>query len=174
MFSNLGAKFKGMIYDDVAEVPAAAAPAAGIQAMTQLGGQAAGVIHTSLNADMVAAIKKTTFGRNTAFTQLLAASEALADVIPDQVMRLKAAHKTAGAGRTGKQIADAVDVHLQDVDGEVLRFKALIDQRTAADVGSLQAQLDQSAAEIATANAAIVAAQKRIADMQVDETLGQA
>jgi chromosome segregation ATPase len=80
-------------------------------------------------------------------------------------MRLKAAHKTAGGGRTGKQIADAVDVHLQDVDGEVLRFKSMIDQKTASDVGTMQAQFDQTAAEIAAAQAAIGAAQQQISDL---------
>jgi hypothetical protein len=157
MFASLGSKLKGMVYDDVpsAVVQPTTTPQAGIQAMTQLGGQAAGAISTGLNADMVAMIKKVTFGRNTAFTQLLQASESLADVIPDAVMRLKAAHKTAGGGRTGKQIADAVDVHLQDVDGEEMRFKAVVDQNSKVEIGALETQAQTAQALIVNAQAEI-------------------
>lgn len=167
MFSALGNKLKGMVYDDVVPVivQPTATPQAGIQAMTQLGGQALGAISTSLNADMVAMIKKVTFGRNTAFTQLLQASESLADVIPDAVMRLKAAHKTAGGGRTGRQIADAVDVHLQDVDGEEMRFKAVVEQNSKVEVGALETQAQTAQDSIVGAQAEIQKAQQLIADL---------
>lgn len=130
-----------------------------------------------VNADMVAAIRKAVFGRNTAFTQLLTASEALADVIPDPTMRLKAAHKTGGAGRTGKQIADAVDVHLQDVDGEELRFKNMIDSKAQTEVGTIDAQVQtataqaqQAAQEIEQLSQRIAALQKLIGDMNTKAT----
>jgi hypothetical protein len=131
----------------------------------------------TVNVEMVAAIRKAVFGRNTAFTQLLTASEALADVIPDPTMRLKAAHKTGGAGRSGKQIADAVDVHLQDVDGEELRFKNMIDGKIQAEVGSIDtqvqtatAQAQQAAQEIEQLNQRIGALQKMIGDMNTKAT----
>jgi hypothetical protein len=120
----------------------------------------------TVNVDMVAAIRKAVFGRNTAFTQLLTASEALADVIPDPTMRLKAAHKTGGAGRTGKQIADAVDVHLQDVDGEELRFKTMIDGKIQTEVGLIEQQAQQASAQATQASAEIEQLQQRIGGLQ--------
>lgn len=162
MFESL----KGLIYKDVEPTPAQPTAQAGVQAMTQVGGQAHGVISVStVNQDMVQMIKKGTFGRNTAFTQLLQASESLADVIPDPVMRLKAAHKTAGGGRTGRQIADAVDVHLQDVDGEEMRFKAALDQHGKAEIGLLKNQAGQARGSIESAQAAIQQAQLTIAQL---------
>ena len=121
---------------------------------------------TAVNADMVAAIREAVFGRNTAFTQLLTASEALADVIPDPTMRLKAAHKTGGAGRTGKQIADAVDVHLQDVDGEELRFKNMIDSKVQSEVGTIDAQAQTAASQAQQAAQEIEQLQQRIGGLQ--------
>ena len=127
--------------------------------------QSAAPMAVGVNQDMVSAIKKVTFGRNTAFTQLLSAAEALADVIPDATMRLKAAHKTAGAGRTGKQIADAVDVHLQDVDGEEMRFKAAVDAKASAEIGTIEAQAAVATQQIQQAQAEIQQAQQRIAEL---------
>jgi hypothetical protein len=163
-------KLKSMLYEDAA--PAPQAPVAPATASVAGSAPIAVTLGPVVNVDMVAAIRKAVFGRNTAFTQLLSASEALADVIPDPTMRLKAAHKTGGAGRTGKQIADAVDVHLQDVDGEELRFKNLIDSKVQNEVGSIDGQVQvatsqaaQAAQEIEQLNQRIGGLQKLIADM---------
>lgn len=156
---------KSAVYETAPETAAPAAPSTG----TVGAAPAASPIvlgAPTLNTDMVSAIRKAVFGRNTAFTQLLSASEALADVIPDQVMRLKAAHKTGGAGRTGKQIADAVDVHLQDVDGEELRFKNMIDGKAQAEVGSLEQQAQQASTQASQASAEIEQLQQRIGALQ--------
>lgn len=158
-------KIKGAIYEDGGEESSApqAAPTglgAGIPSSNS-----AAPIQSGINQDMVAAIKKATFGRNTAFTQLLAAAEALADVIPDATMRLKAAHKTAGAGRTGRQIADAVDVHLQDVDGEEMRFKAVLDGKASTEIAGIEAQAQLATQQIQSAQEQIAAAQARIVEL---------
>lgn len=164
-------KAKGMLYDEDPNAVKSAAPTAavGLGSLTQP--SQPGTPMTSMpmaagvNPDMVAMIKKVTFGRNTAFTQLLQASEALADVIPDQVMRLKAAHKTAGAGRTGKQIADAVDVHLQDVDGEEMRFAAAVKQKADTEIAGVESQATLATQQIQNAQLEIQQAQQRIADL---------
>lgn len=171
MFASISDKLSKMLYEEDPAAPKGAVPSAstagiGVQSMSQ----PAALPSAGLNTAMVEAIKKVTFGRNTAFTQLLQTSEALADVIPDQVMRLKAAHKTAGAGRTGKQIAEAVDVHLQDVDGEVMRFKAAIEQKSASEVSSLQTQQTMAQQQIERAHAEIKAAQDRIASLSASIT----
>lgn len=161
MFSGLGDKLKGLVYNDVPE--STQSPATPTSGTVGAAPASIGSLAQTVNVEMVAAIRKATFNRNTAFTQLLAASDALADVIPDQTMRLKAAHKTGGAGRTGRQIADAVDVHLQDVDGEELRFKTMIDQKISSEVGALEQQANLATQQSQQAAAEIQQAQERIA-----------
>ena len=123
------------------------------------------------NNQFVEAIRKQVFSRNTAFTALTTAADALKDIIPDPVMRLKAAHKTGGLGRSTKEFSDAITIHLSDVDGEERRFMTALDQRVQADVGGLKAQAqmvtDQSAAlanSIKAMQEQIVQAQAQIAE----------
>jgi hypothetical protein len=89
-----------------------------------------------LNQAMVDAIRKGTFGRNTALTTLITASEQLADIIPDPVTRLKAAHRTAG-GRDSNQIVEAVNIHLNDINAEEARFKQALEQKSKTELGEL-------------------------------------
>lgn len=157
-------KLKDAVYETPPEAAQAAAPTTA--SVGTVSAPAPVTLGAAVNADMVAAIRKAVFGRNTAFTQLLTASEALADVIPDPTMRLKAAHKTGGAGRTGKQIADAVDVHLQDVDGEELRFKNLIDSKVQNEVGAIDSQVATATAQAQQAAQEIEQLQQRIGGLQ--------
>lgn len=161
MFASITSALKSAIYED----PNAgkAAPAAAPQAQ---GMPVSGIAPQNLqNQAMVAEIKKATFSRNTAFTRVLQAADTLVDVVPDQTMRLKAAFKMAGAGQSGKQVADAVDVHLQDVDGEEMRFKQAIDQKTAQEVGALNAKASVLEQQVSAASAEIQAAQQRITEL---------
>jgi hypothetical protein len=155
---------KSAVYETPPEAAPVAAPTTA--SVGTVSAPAAVTLGPVVNTDMVAAIRKAVFGRNTAFTQLLTASEALADVIPDPTMRLKAAHKTGGAGRTGKQIADAVDVHLQDVDGEELRFKNLIDSKIQNEVGAIDSQVATATSQAQQAAAEIEQLQHRIGGLQ--------
>jgi chromosome segregation ATPase len=120
---------------------------------------------STLNPAMVQAIEKATFGRNTALTALLAQSDNLADVIPDQVMRLKAAHK-AGGGRSPKEIADAVAIHLSDVDGEEMRFSQALNAKIQTEVGGLTRQADAAEQATAAANDEIRRLTERITSLQ--------
>ncbi|WP_407306231.1 hypothetical protein [Acinetobacter sp.] len=121
---------------------------------------------TSLNQDMVDMIRKQTFGRNTALTALIGAADQLTDIIPDPVMRLKAAQKTAGAGRSAKEFADAVTIHLSDVDGAEMQFGQALESKIKAEVGGLQNQANASEQQVGAMNAEIQNLQQRIAQLQ--------
>ena len=125
-----------------------------------------------ISPEFVAAIRKVVLARNTALTQLLAAADKLATIIPDANTRFKAAFATAGDGRSVKQIADAVDIHISDVDGEELRFKAAIDQKASAEVGTLEVRAQQAANAITSAQQQIEQAQQRISELT--QQIGQA
>jgi hypothetical protein len=121
---------------------------------------------STLNQAMVDAIRKATFGRNTALTALITASDALADIIPDPTMRLKAAQKTAGAGRGAREIADAVAIHLNDVDGEEMRFGQALNVKIQTEVGGLNRSADACEAAITQANNEIQTITARLQTLQ--------
>ena len=119
-----------------------------------------------LNEAMAAAIRKATFSRNTALTALITASDALVDIIPDPVMRLKAAQKTAGAGRSGKEISEAVAIHLSDVDSEEQRFAQMLSTKVQGEVGGLQRQAETTEQAVQSASHEIQNLQQRILTLQ--------
>lgn len=90
-----------------------------------------------INQAMVDAIRKSTFSRNTALTNLIQQADGFIDIIPDQTMRLKAAHKASG-NRSTKEIIDAIAIHLSDVDGEEMRFGQALAANITDQVGGLQ------------------------------------
>lgn len=161
---------KGLVFEEdpkAAATPTAAQP----QVAAQLAGAApiiAAPATVGLNTAMIEAIRKATLSRNTAFTQLAQAAEALADLIPDQTMRLKAAYRTNGAGRTAKQITEAIDVHLQDVSGEELRFNSMIETKLRTEVGSLNQLAADAEAAVNSDHARIEQLTAQIATLQQD------
>jgi len=120
----------------------------------------------AVNQEMVAAIRKQTFSRNTALTALITASDALADIIPDPAMRLKAAQKTAGAGRGAKELAEAVQIHLNDVDGAEMQFGQALEGKIKQEVGGLQRQADVAEQSVQTMNQRIQQLQQEIQNLQ--------
>lgn len=118
-----------------------------------------------VNAEFVAAIRKAVLGRNTALTQLMAMADKLTSIIPDPNQRLKAAYATAGDGRTVKQIVDAVDVHLSDVDGEELKFKAALEGKVRSEIAPLEQQSQLLAQQAQGAQDQITQMQQRIAEL---------
>lgn len=120
----------------------AAATPAKVSAPTLARGVTTQGVAAGPNQAMVDMITKATMSRNTPFTALVIASEALIDFIPDPTTRLKAAQKTAGAGRSAKDAADAVAIHLNDVDNEVLKFNASFKGKFTAEVSSLTQRAD--------------------------------
>lgn len=124
------------------------------------------VVSSVLNDDMVQAIRKVTFSRNTALTALISASDALVDIIPDPVMRLKAAHKTAGGGRSAKEISDAVAVHLNDVDGEEMKFTQILNTKIKTEVHGLTQKMVMTEKAVEAATAEIQNLQQRIIQLQ--------
>lgn len=120
----------------------------------------------AVNQEMVAAIRKQTFARNTALTALIQASDALADIIPDPAMRLKAAQKTAGQGRGAKELAEAVQIHLNDVDAAEMQFGKALEGKISAEVGGLTNQANAAEQHIGSMNTEIQSLQQRIQTLQ--------
>ena len=122
-------------------------------------------IGSTVNPEFVAAIKKSVFGKQTALTSLVEAADKLANIIPDQTTRFKAAYATAGNGRTVQQIAAAADIHLADVEGEELRFKAAVDAKLGTEISQLEASANSAASHIEQLQRQIAEAQARITQL---------
>lgn len=156
-------KIKGAIFEaDPAAAPSVAkaspAPANSMQAAPH-------TVSTGVNSEFVAVIKKAVFGKATALTALVEAADKLSGIIPDPVTRFKAAFATAGSGRTVQQIAAAADIHLADVEGEELRFKAAVDAKLGTEINQLEATASGAAAQIANLQRQLEETQQRIVQL---------
>jgi chromosome segregation ATPase len=117
---------------------------------------------SSVNAEMVAAIRTNTLNRKTPYTALLETATKLESVIPDEVTRIKAAFATVGGQRTVESILQAIDVHVSDVDGERMRFAQATEQRRKTELSSLNAALTQVNESTAQMQANIEALNRQI------------
>lgn len=114
------------------------------------------------NTVIYAKVRESIFSRTTAYTSLMDAAEKLSSIIPDPVQRLKAAHVTSSTGRTVQQIADAVPMHLADIEGEGIRFKQAIEAKRSQVIGALNAKKVSADAAIKSANEEIERLTQRI------------
>lgn len=156
-------KVQGAIWEDTK--PAAPAPAAQspVTAPISSGVPTSPVAtYSTVNQDMVKAIKANTLSRKTPYTALLEAADKLANVIPDPITRMKAAYAMVGEQRTVDAIMKAIDIHVSDVDGEKLRFTQSTEQKRTAELGSLKQQASQLAASTDQMQKEIVSLQERI------------
>lgn len=161
-------KLKGAVFVDEGGAQAKTSEPTTIKASNigqnigQGGGHVGNFSAPQVNPEFVAAIKKAVFGRNTALTQLMASADKMASIIPDAGTRLKAAFATMADGRTVKQVIDAVEVHLADVDGQEMQFKNALDAKTQSQCGTLDGQASTLANQIQQSQAEIETAQQRI------------
>lgn len=166
-------KLKGALFESDGSTPVAEQPAQAPQGAPQaapvtrpVGSGMTYVPPAAVNQEMVDAIRKQTFARNTALTALITASDTLVDVIPDPTMRLKAAQKMAGAGRSSKEFADAVTIHLSDVDAAEMQFGQALEGKIKAEAGGMIRQAEAAEAQVQSANTEIQNLQQRIAQLQ--------
>lgn len=118
-----------------------------------------------VNPEMVADILSSTLSAETPFTKLFASAKALADVIPDEGMRIRAAHKMTGS--SSKAVLDALQMHLTSVDLASTNFKKTAEQRKDAELIEIRRKIAQTDAVIAEAQADIERAQARIQELTV-------
>jgi chromosome segregation ATPase len=160
-------KFKSALFE---EDPNAAKPAAPAAAPVQAApiGQVPGL--PQAENTFVAALRQAIKQRSSAFTNLLAAADKLANIIPDPATRLRAAFATSGDGRSPREVVDAITVHISDLEGQKLQFQRALEGQRAAKLGGLQAELDalrpandNAAAQIASMTQSIQQLQQLIA-----------
>ena len=88
-------------------------------------------------------VETVSLSRKTAYTALLEAANKLKAAIPDETMRLNAAYAIVeGEQRTVQQMLQAIDVHLQDVDGEKLKFISGANNHQNTSIGKVDSDLN--------------------------------
>lgn len=109
---------KGAIFvnDEKPGQAATAIKTNGAPSPIQQGSQVVGEQNTLVNGVLFKTMMTETLSRNTAFTSLMTTADKLVNVIADPVQRLKAAQSVSGDGRSAQQVADAVNIHLSDLD----------------------------------------------------------
>lgn len=167
-------KAKGLIWEDdgsAAQAPAVQATPAPTVQSTQ--NQPSSMIQPAtpwprtgeVNPEMVADILGSTLATETPFTKLFASAKALADVIPDEGMRIRAAHKMTGA--SSQAVLDALQMHLTQVDLAGTNFKKTAERRKDAELVELRQKIATTGSRIAEAQADIERANARIQEMTV-------
>lgn len=120
---------------------------------------------SEVNPEMVADILGSTLATETPFTKLFASAKALADVIPDEGMRIRAAHKMTGA--SSQAVLDALQMHLTQVDLAGTNFKKTAERRKDSELIELRQKIATTGSRIAEAQADIERANARIQEMTV-------
>jgi len=138
LLSKVGGFFVELDETSTAQIPAAVSPAQTSSTVAQSVSSPTNMI----NQDMLSALQKVISNRKTPYTALVESSERLRNIIPDDVTRLKAAFATISAdgARSLADVTKALDVHVQDLSGEQIKFKQMSDQAIANNVGSIRSQ----------------------------------
>lgn len=133
-------------------------PAVGIQP----GGPATPA--TALNADILNTLMGVINNRTTAYTTLIATATTLAEFIPSEDARLKAAIKTANV--TPEQIRAAAVIHVADIDSAVNRFKLAQNEQSRTRVTGVRTDAEQAKAKAKALTEQATAMRAQIATLE--------
>jgi len=137
---GLGSRFLSMLVETEGDKkpPVPVQQTSNSQATTQ---STSAPVVVGYDADMLATLQKIISARKTPYTALIEASETMKAVIPDDLTRMKAAFAMIAADgqRNLGTITQALDVHIQDLNGELMRFKQTSDAAVTTKVESLRA-----------------------------------
>ncbi|MDB5771355.1 MAG: hypothetical protein JWM42_1729 [Burkholderia sp.] len=139
--AGTGSAEKKLVAETPASMPASSATPAPVSAS---------------NSPMAASLSQLVLSRATAYTALVEAMGPLAEIIPDEITRYRAAFAVIKKGRTLEQVIQAIDLqHMQIVEDEVTRFTAQAKQKEDAEIHSPTSEVNTLNARIEAANAQI-------------------
>jgi chromosome segregation ATPase len=127
---------------EIDDKPAAPAKQSPVTPTMNVSNQATSIQSTSYDPSMLETLQKQIMARTSPYTTLLEQSAKLSDVLPDENLRLKAAFRmiSADGQRSVSSIAQAIDVHVTDLEGARMRFKQATEQQIHAKSGMLRDQ----------------------------------
>jgi len=113
---------------------------------------------------MVDALRTIVTNRKTAFTALEEQAVKLESIILDPNVRMKAAFATVN--RPAKDVIQAIDIHISDINGEVMKFKNHSASEKNTQVTALRSQSKSLTDGSATINAQIADLETKIAQLR--------
>lgn len=145
--------FKTHIYDGgdkqvVAPVMGAAPPVQGsappqVGMVLPGGGIATPTVSFGVDPAMVADIKKLIARRPTPYTTLRENADAMAEALPDENSRIRAAFAMLKkSGTPAAQVVSSIDLHVRDIEGEKQNFSTASKQAVDRKAGSLRSEAD--------------------------------
>jgi len=91
---------------------------------------------------MLEMLRKVAYGRASSFKSILENMSKMESVIPDESTRAKAAFATMGGDtRTPQNVLQAIDVHIQDLDGEQIKFSNTSAARKTESLNAIATKL---------------------------------
>ena len=167
--------FKKHIYDDgsgdkpAAPVAGVAPPAVG-NAPPQVGvlsGGSAPTITFGIDPAMVADVKKLIQRRPTPYTTLRENADAMAEALPDETSRIRAAFAMLKkSGTPAVQVISSIDLHVRDIEGEKANFSQAGQQAVERKAGALRAEAEQLLGANKADEASIAQLQQQIQQLQ--------
>jgi chromosome segregation ATPase len=135
---------KGALFTDAeSPAPAKVAPAAPTQPVHMPQTPGTPGIQVPVENRFVEVLRKAITARQTAFTSLLAAADKLASIIPDPIVRLKAAYATvSGEGRGLREVVAAIDFHMSDMEGQKAQFMSVLKTQQQQAIGTIETELN--------------------------------
>jgi hypothetical protein len=150
--------------------PKQIAPQAAVPASTNAAGTYIPAMVNSMapDPDMIAGLQATVAKKPSPYSAFLESAGKLESIIPDETMRLKAAIAsiTGDGKRTADSILTAIDMHINDVEGQRMLFKGASDQRRRTEIDAPKARADQLRAQNTNIAANIEDFQKKIQALQ--------
>lgn len=144
--------------------PKAAEATAPVQANHPLGSAPPTSIAAAPENQFITALRTAIKGRQSAYTQLLAAADKLVTIIPDANTRLKAAYATTG--RNVVEVVQAIDVHISDLESQRMQFGAALEKTKNDALGTMQNELNGLDPSVTSMTATITSLSQQIQDLQ--------
>lgn len=108
------------------------------------GGMAPTISSFGIDPAMVADIKKLIQRRPTPYTTLRENADAMAEALPDETSRIRAAFAMLKkSGTPAVQVISSIDLHVRDIDGEKANFSQAGAQAVERKAGALRAEAEQ-------------------------------
>jgi len=160
----IGGFFKKYVYDpnDGQAVSGVTSSTAKAVPVTKIGAINAIALH---DAEMVAMLTTKITTRKTPYIALVEAASKLADIIPDERLRLQAAFKMLD-GRKASDIISAIEIHIADLESEKTRFKLRTDQEVKSRSGAMRDQASDATRLVMMNEQKITDLEKQIVELR--------
>lgn len=152
------------VVGSVPPVPGTMPPQVGVAVP---GGAAPSAVSFGVDPNMVTDIKKLIARRPTPYTTLRENADAMAEALPDETSRIRAAFAMLKkSGTPAAQVISSIDLHVRDIEGEKQNFAQAGKQAVDRKAGALRSEAEQLLGANKSDEATITQLQQQIQQLQ--------